>query len=50
MKGAMSSTNSILWQTISKHLFPTTTYHYNSGGEPEDIPSLSYEELTAFYR
>ena len=50
MKGAMSSTNSVLWQTLSKHLFPTTTYHYNSGGEPEDIPSLSYEELTAFYR
>ena len=31
MKGAMSSTNSVLWQTLSKHLFPTTTYHYNSG-------------------
>ena len=27
MKGAMSSTNSVLWQTMSKHLFPTTTYH-----------------------
>ena len=50
MKGAMSSTNSVLWQALSKHLFPTTTYHYNSGGEPEDIPSLSYEELTDFYR
>ncbi len=49
MKGAMSSTNSVLWQTISKHVFPTTTYHYNSGGEPENIPQLSYQELLDFY-
>lgn len=45
----MSSTNSVLWHTMSKHLFPTTTYHYNSGGEPEDIPKLSYEQLKDFY-
>ena len=50
MKGAMSSTNSVLWQTMSKHLFPTTTYHYNSGGEPEHIPELSYEDLINFYK
>lgn len=50
MKGAMSSTNSVLWQTISKHVFPTTTYHYNSGGEPEDIPNLSHEQLLDFYK
>ncbi|OMH32752.1 insulinase family protein [Motiliproteus sp. MSK22-1] len=50
MKGAMSSPVSTLWQTLSKHLFPTTTYHHNSGGEPECIPDLSYEELKAFYQ
>lgn len=50
MKGAMSSTNSILWQTLSKYLFPTTTYHYNSGGDPDHIPDLSYEELMDFYK
>jgi presequence protease len=50
MKGAMSSTNSVLWQTISKHVFPTTTYHFNSGGEPENIPDLSYEQLLDFYK
>jgi len=49
MKGAMSSTNSLLWQTVSKYLYPTTTYHYNSGGEPEHIPDLSYADLKAFY-
>lgn len=50
MKGAMSSTNSVLWQTVSKYLFPTTTYHFNSGGEPDHIPDLSYEELVSFYK
>ncbi|WP_160153522.1 insulinase family protein [Microbulbifer sp. ALW1] len=50
MKGAMSSVTSQLWQGLSKYLFPTTTYHFNSGGEPADIPDLSYEELVGFYR
>jgi len=50
MKGAMSSPVSTVWQTLTRHLFPTTTYHYNSGGEPEDIPDLSYEQLKEFYR
>jgi presequence protease len=50
MKGAMSSIPSVLWGKLCEHLFPTTTYHYNSGGEPEHIPDLSYEELVAFYR
>ncbi|MCP4791220.1 MAG: peptidase M16 [Gammaproteobacteria bacterium] len=50
MKGAMSSPVSQLWQNVSKHLFPTTTYHYNSGGEPLDIPDLSHEQLLEFYR
>lgn len=49
MKGAMSSVPSQLWQTLCKYLFPTSTYHFNSGGEPEAIPDLSYEQLKAFY-
>jgi Zn-dependent M16 (insulinase) family peptidase len=50
MKGAMSSPVSTLWQTLTKYLFPTTTYHFNSGGEPADIPDLSYEQLKTFYQ
>lgn len=50
MKGAMSSPVSTLWQTLTRYLFPTTTYHYNSGGEPDCIPDLSYEDLLEFYR
>jgi len=50
MKGAMSSPNNTLWQMMTKHLFPTTTYHFNSGGEPSDIPDLSYQQLLEFYQ
>ena len=49
MKGAMSSVPSTLWQTMTKYLYPTTTYHFNSGGDPECIPDLSYEQLVDFY-
>lgn len=49
MKGAMSAISSTLWNTLCEHLFPTSTYHYNSGGDPEHIPDLSYEQLKAFY-
>ena len=50
MKGAMSSATSVLWQKFSEALFPTSTYHYNSGGEPVDIPNLTHEELVAFHK
>lgn len=50
MKGAMSSIGSTLWSTLCEHLFPTSTYHYNSGGDPQHIPDLTYTQLQAFYR
>lgn len=50
MKGAMSAPVSRIWQTLNAHLFPEITYHYNSGGEPEDIPNLTYQQLLSFYR
>ncbi|CAN8139298.1 presequence protease [uncultured Thiomicrorhabdus sp.] len=49
MKGAMSSPVSTLWQTLTTELYPTNTYHYNSGGEPEDIPNLTYQQLKDFH-
>lgn len=50
MKGAMSSATSILWHSLCEHLYPSTTYHYNSGGDPEVIPDLSYDELINFHK
>lgn len=49
MKGAMSAPVSALWQALAREVYPTTTYHYNSGGDPEHIPDLTYEQLKAFH-
>ncbi|MBK8963265.1 MAG: insulinase family protein [Candidatus Competibacteraceae bacterium] len=49
MKGALSSPVQRLGLALQSRLFPTTTYHYNSGGEPEAILDLSYEQLKAFH-
>ncbi|MCO8048102.1 insulinase family protein [Acinetobacter towneri] len=50
MKGAMSSPSDQLYHQLAYHLFPETTYHYNSGGDPKDIPDLTYQELVDFYK
>ncbi|MEN8220833.1 MAG: insulinase family protein [Pseudomonadota bacterium] len=49
MKGALSSPVQRLWHTAHHHLFPTITYHYNSGGEPKEIPQLTHAQLKAFH-
>jgi len=49
MKGALSSPVQRLLQTVHYHLFPTITYHHNSGGEPKEIPNLTHEQLKAFH-
>lgn len=50
MKGAMSSSESRLWDAMCKHLTPDLPYANNSGGDPKWIPSLRYEELLEFHR
>ncbi len=50
MKGAMSSPISRLWQAMTSAIYPTNTYHYNSGGEPEDIPNLTHQQLLDFHQ
>ena len=50
MQGAMTNPSSLLWQGLSKHLFPSTTYRFNSGGDPEIIPTLTHAQLKAFHR
>lgn len=49
MKGAMSSINTRLNEVINSALFPDLTYGVNSGGDPKNIPDLTYEELQAFH-
>lgn len=50
MKGAMSSPVRALWDALAARLFPTTTYHWNSGGDPAAIPDLTHAQLVAFHR
>ena len=50
MKGAMSGEIDQLYHAVAHHLFPTTTYHYNSGGDPADIPDLTHHELVEFHQ
>ncbi len=50
MKGAFSSPERILFSRIQKLLYPHTCYAFESGGEPEAIPSLSLEKFIEFHR
>ncbi|MDD6306765.1 MAG: insulinase family protein [Clostridiales bacterium] len=50
MKGAFSSADDVLQRQILNSLFPDTTYSNESGGDPECIPDLTYEEYLNFHR
>jgi len=50
MKGAYSSPETLMFKAIQETLYPDTTYAFDSGGNPEKIPSLTYEEFQAFHR
>ncbi len=43
MKGALSDPDDVLYQELSRALFPDTAYGHESGGNPRAIPQLSYE-------
>ncbi|MDO4451037.1 MAG: insulinase family protein [Moraxella sp.] len=50
MKGAMSGEIDQLYYALVPHLYPTTTYHYNSGGDPKEIVKLKHEDLVNFHQ
>ena len=50
MKGAFSSPEGVLDRVILNTLFPDTSYAYESGGDPEEIPKLTYEQFLDFHR
>jgi presequence protease len=49
MKGALSNPLSSLNTEAQKAIFPDTLYKFNSGGDPQDIPSLTYKKFKDFY-
>lgn len=50
MKGAFSSADDVLQRQILNSLFPDTAYRNESGGDPEHIPDLTYEDYLNFHR
>lgn len=50
MKGAMSDVDQVAEQAMSTLLFPDSCYGFNSGGDPRNIPDLTYEEFIEKYK
>lgn len=50
MKGAFSSPDDVLYREIMNSLYPDTSYGVESGGDPDVIPELTYEEFLAFHQ
>ena len=50
MKGAFSSPDDVLARQIMNSLYPNTIYGVESGGDPDFIPDLTYEQFLDFHR
>lgn len=50
MRGAMSDLETRLYYELCKSQYPDTIYGLNSGGDPDVIPGLSYEEFLNFHK
>ena len=49
MKGAFSSADDVLEREIVNSLFPDNCYGVESGGDPDCIPNLTYEQFLEFH-
>lgn len=50
MKGALTDPDTIVYNEINKYLYKDSPYEYISGGDPYEIPKISYEEFIDFYK
>jgi hypothetical protein len=50
MKGAYSSPESLMYKALQENIYPDTPYACDSGGSPQAIPSLTYDQFKAFHR
>ncbi|NLM01615.1 MAG: hypothetical protein GX220_09225 [Treponema sp.] len=50
MKGALSSINRIISSASTKSLMPNTAYSFQSGGDPDFIPELTYEQFIEYHK
>ncbi|MCP4420785.1 MAG: peptidase M16 [Chloroflexi bacterium] len=49
MKGAYSSPEGVLYRYTKQAMFPDNAYQHDSGGDPEVMPNLSYEQFRSFH-
>ena len=49
MKGALATPSAAVDRAVGKALFPGLPYSYVSGGDPDDIPNLTWEHLRNFH-
>ena len=49
MKGAMAGVDRVASRELHRLLFPDNCYGFNSGGDPEHIPELTFAKYKAFY-
>src|ERR1700674_3174153 len=49
MKGALASPQVAVQKAVGRALFPGLTYEYVSGGDPQHIPDLTWEQLRNFH-
>ena len=50
MKGAFSSPERVVYAAVKKAMNPDNQFVYESGGDPENIPDLTYEEFLNFHK
>lgn len=50
MKGVYSSADDVLETAVMNSLYPHTAYGVESGGDPEIIPELGYEQFLNFHK
>ena len=49
MKGSYSSPDNVLGRYSQRSLFPDNTYGVDSGGDPREIPNLTFEQFKSFH-
>ncbi len=50
MKGAYASPERIIYEEVGKSLYSDTAYAFDSGGAPESILKLKFEDLVAYHK
>ncbi|MGA1874349.1 MAG: insulinase family protein [bacterium] len=50
MKGVYSSVDSLIYKALLEGLYPDNTYGLDSGGDPDEIPKLTFDQFKYFHK